>query len=284
MSVERRRQMIQSDHPQLSIVRQCELVSISRSGFYRRPAGETALNLELMRLIDAQFLETPWYGSRQMARHLRHEGYGAGRKRVRRLMARMGLAPIYQRPRTSVPHPEHRVFPYLLRDLVIGRPNQVWRADITDLPMRRGFLYLVAVMDWATRKVLAWRVSNTLEAEFCLEALEEALARFGRPESFNTDQGGQFTSPRFTGVLQRAGVRVSMDGRGRWLDNVFIERLWRSLKYECVYLHAFETGSELRAGLARWVGYYDAGRPHSALAGRTPDEAYGANEMEALAA
>jgi putative transposase len=284
MSVERRRQMIQSDHPQLSIVRQCELVAISRSGFYHRPAGETALNLELMRLIDAQFLETPWYGSRQMARHLRHEGYGAGRKRVRRLMARMGLAPIYQRPRTSVPHPEHRVFPYLLRDLVIGRPNQVWRADITDLPMRRGFLYLVAVMDWATRKVLAWRVSNTLEAEFCLEALEEALARFGRPESFNTDQGGQFTSPRFTGVLQRAGARVSMGGRGRWLDNVFIERLWRSLKYECVYLHAFETGSELRAGLARWVGYYDAGRPHSALAGRTPDEAYGANEMEALAA
>jgi putative transposase len=284
MSVERRRQMIQSDHPQLSIVRQCELVAISRSGFYHRPAGETALNLELMRLIDAQFLETPWYGSRQMARHLRHEGYGAGRKRVRRLMARMGLAPIYQRPRTSVPHPEHRVFPYLLRDLVIGRPNQVWRADITDLPMRRGFLYLVAVMDWATRKVLAWRVSNTLEAEFCLEALEEALARFGRPESFNTDQGGQFTSPRFTGVLQAAGARVSMDGRGRWLDNVFIERLWRSLKYECVYLHAFETGSELRAGLASWVGYYDAGRPHSALAGRTPDEAYGANEMEALAA
>jgi putative transposase len=284
MSVERRRQMIRSDHPRLSIVRQCELVAISRSGFYHRPAGETALNLELMRLIDAQFLETPWYGSRQMARHLRHEGYGAGRKRVRRLMARMGLAPIYQRPRTSVPHPEHRVFPYLLRDLVIGRPNQVWRADITDLPMRRGFLYLVAVMDWATRKVLAWRVSNTLEAEFCLEALEEALARFGRPESFNTDQGGQFTSPRFTGVLQEAGVRISMGGRGRWLDNVFIERLWRSLKYECVYLHAFETGSELRAGLARWVGYYDAGRPHSALAGRTPDEAYGANEMEALAA
>jgi putative transposase len=284
MSVERRRQMIQSDHPQLSIVRQCELVAISRSGFYHRPAGETALNLELMRLIDAQFLETPWYGSRQMARHLRHEGYGAGRKRVRRLMARMGLAPIYQRPRTSVPHPEHRVFPYLLRDLVIGRPNQVWRADITDLPMRRGFLYLVAVMDWATRKVLAWRVSNTLEAEFCLEALEEALARFGRPESFNTDQGGQFTSPRFTGVLQEAGVRISMDGRGRWLDNVFIERLWRSLKYECVYLHAFETGSELRAGLAKWIGYCNAGRPHSALAGQTPNEAYGADAMTRLAA
>jgi putative transposase len=284
MSVERRRQMIEPGHPQLSIVRQCELVAISRSGFYRRPAGETPLNLELMRLIDAQFLETPWYGARQMARYLRREGHAVGRKRVRRLMATMGLAPIYQRPRTSTPHPEHRVFPYLLRDLVIERPNQVWCADITYLPMRRGFLYLVAVMDWASRKVLAWRVSNTLEAEFCLEALEEALARFGRPEIFNTDQGGQFTSPRFTGVLQEAGVRIAMDGRGRWMDNVFIARLWRSPKYECVYLHAFETGSELRAGLASWVGYYNAGRPHSALAGRTPDEAYGANEMEALAA
>jgi putative transposase len=284
MSVERRRQMIEPGHPQLSIARQCQLVSISRSGFYHRPIGETPLHLELMRLIDAQFLETPWYGSRQMARHLQREGYAVGRKRVRRLMAKMGLAPIYQRPRTSVPHPEHRVFPYLLRDLVIDRPNQVWCADITYLPMRRGFLYLVAVMDWATRKVLAWRVSNTLDVEFCLEALEEALGRFGRPEIFNTDQGSQFTSPRFTDVVQQAGVRISMDGRGRWMDNVFIERLWRSLKYECVYLHAFETGSELRAGLTKWVGYYNAGRPHSALAGQTPDEAYRANEMEALAA
>jgi putative transposase len=237
-----------------------------------------------MRLIDAQFLETPWYGSRQMARHLRREGYVVGRKRVRRLMAKMGLAPIYQRPRTTVPNPEHRVFPYLLRDVAIDRPNQVWCADITYLPMRRGFLYLVAVMDWATRKVLAWRVSNTLEVEFCLEALEEALSRHGRPEIFNTDQGGQFTSPSFTGVLQRAGVRISMDARGRWMDNVFIERLWRSLKYECVYLHAFETGSELRAGLSKWIGYYNAGRPHSALAGQTPDEAYGADEMTRLAA
>jgi putative transposase len=284
MSLDQRRRMIEPDHTRLSIARQCELVSISRSGLYRRPAGETPLNLELMRLIDAQFLETPWYGARQMARHLRREGYMVGRKRVRRLMAKMGLAPIYQRPRTSTPHPEHRVFPYLLRDLAVERPNQVWCADITYLPMRRGFLYLVAVMDWATRKVLSWRVSNTMDVEFCLEALEEALARCGRPEIFNTDQGGQFTSPRFTAALQRAGVRISMDGRGRWLDNVFIERLWRSLKYECVYLHAFETGSELRAGLARWVGYYNAGRPHSALAGRTPDEAYGVDQMERLAA
>ena len=284
MSLDWRRQMIEPEHPQLSVVRQCELVSISRSGFYHRLAGETPLNLELMRLIDAQFLETPWYGARQMARHLRREGYAIGRQRIRRLMAKMGLAPIYQRPRTTVPNPEHQIFPYLLRDLAIDRPNQVWCADITYLPMRRGFLYLVAVMDWATRKVLAWRVSNTMDVEFCIEALEEALARFGRPEIFNTDQGSQFTSPRFTGILQRAGVRISMDGRGRWMDNVFIERLWRSLKYECVYLHAFETGSELRAGLSKWIGYYNGGRPHSALAGRTPDEVYAVNEVEKLAA
>jgi putative transposase len=284
MSVERRRRLIEPGHEQLSIVRQCELVAISRSGFYYQPVGETPLNLELMRLIDVQFLETPWYGSRQMARHLRREGFAVGRKRVRRLMAKMGLAPIYQRPRTTVPHPEHRVYPYLLRDLVIERPNQVWCSDITYIPMRRGFLYLVAVMDWATRKVLAWQVSNTMDVEFCLEALEEALGRFGRPEIFNTDQGSQFTSPRFTSILRDAGVRISMDGRGRWMDNVFIERLWRSLKYECVYLHAFETGSELRAGLSRWIGYYNTRRPHSTLAGRTPDEAYGATGMEKLAA
>ena len=183
--------MIDPDHPELPIVRQCELVSISRSGFYYQPAGETPLNLELMRLIDRQFLETPWYGSRQMARHLRREGYTVGRKRVRRLMARMGLEPIYQRPRTTVPHPEHQIYPYLLREMVIERPNQVWCADITYLPMQRGFLYLVAVMDWASRKVLSWRVSNTMDADFCIEALEEALERFGKPEIFNTDQGSQ---------------------------------------------------------------------------------------------
>ena len=225
MSVERRRQMVTSGHSQLSIVRQCELLSISRAGFYCQPAGETPLNLDLMRLIDAQFLETPWYGSRQMVRHLRREGCVVGRKRVRRLMAKMGLAPIYQRPRTTVPHPRHQVYPYLLRDLPIERANQVWCADITYIPMLRGFLYLVAVMDWSSRKVLAWRVSNTMDVEFCIEALEEALRRFGRPEIFNTDQGSQFTSPRFTGVLRDAGVRISMDGRGRWMDNVFIERL-----------------------------------------------------------
>jgi putative transposase len=284
MSVERRRQMIEPEHRRLSVVRQCELVSISRSGFYYPPAGETPLNLALMRLIDVQFLETPWYGSRQMARHLRREGYTVGRKRVRRLMAKMGLAPIYQRPRTTIPHPEHRIYPYLLREMVIDQPNQVWCADITYIPMRRGFMYLVAVMDWSTRKVLSWRVSNTMDVEFCIEALEEALARFGRPDIFNTDQGSQFTSPRFTSVLQQAGVRISMDGRGRWMDNVFIERLWRSLKYESIYLHAFETGSELRAGLTFWIGYYNARRPHSTLAGCTPDEAYRATGMAKLAA
>lgn len=266
--------MIEPEHPRLSVVRQCELISISRSGFYYRPAGEAPLNLTLMQLIDAQFLETPWYGSRQMARHLRREGYTVGRKRVRRLMARMGLEPIYQRPRTTIPHLGHRIYPYLLREMVVDRPNQVWCADITYIPMRRGFLYLVAVMDWSTRKVLSWRVSNTMDVEFCIEALEEALARYGRPDIFNSDQGSQFTSPRFTGVLQAAGVRISMDGRGRWMDNVFIERLWRSLKYECIYLHAFETGTDLRAGLTSWIGYYNARRPHSTLAGRTPDEAY----------
>jgi putative transposase len=284
MSIERRRQMIEPEHPRLSVVRQCELVSISRSGFYYRPAGETPLNLALMRLIDEQFLQTPWYGSRQMARHLRREGYTVGRKRVRRLMARMGLEPIYQRPRTTIPHPGHRIYPYLLREMVIDRPNQVWCADITYIPMRRGFLYLVAVMDWSTRKVLSWRVSNTMDVEFCIEALEDALARFGRPDIFNSDQGRQFTSPRFTGVLQAAGVRISMDGRGRWMDNGFIERLWRSLKYECIYLHAFETGTDLRAGLTSWIGYYNARRPHSTLAGRTPDEAYRATGTMKLAA
>jgi putative transposase len=199
-------------------------------------------------------------------------------------MATMELMPIYQRPHTTVPHPEHRIYPYLLRGLVVDRPNQVWCADITYIPMRRGFLYLVAVMDWATRKVLSWRVSNTMDVAFCIEALREALTRFGRPEIFNTDQGSQFTSAEFTDVLRTAEVRSSMDGRGRWMDNVFIERLWRSLKYECIYLHAFETGSELRVGLTRWIGYYNTRRPHSSLAGRSPDEAYGAPGMERLAA
>jgi putative transposase len=274
MSVERRRQMIEPGHPSLSVVRQCELVSISRSGFYYQPVGETAENLALMRLIDAQFLETPWYGSRQMASHLRREGYKVSRKRIRRLMAKMGLVPIYQRPRTTVPHPEHRIYPYLLRDMAITRPNQVWCADITYIPMRRGFLYLVAVMDWATRKVLSWRVSNTMDVEFCSAALEEALARFGCPEIFNTDQGSQFTSPRFTGVLHAAGVKISMDGRGRWMDNVFIERLWRSVKYEEVYLKDYTGGWDAEASLATYFRFYNNERIHQALGYRTPLEIY----------
>jgi putative transposase len=275
MSVARRRELVAPDHEHLSIARQCELLSISRSGLYYAPCGASEFTLLLMRLIDEQFLETPFYGARQMMRHLRRGGHCVGRHRVRRLMHLMGLAAVYQKPRTSAPHPEHMVYPYLLRDLTIDRPNQVWCADITYIPMRRGFLYLVAVMDWATRKVLSWRVSNTMEADFCIAALEEAIGRFGVPEIFNTDQGSQFTSPRFTEVLAGAGIRISMDGRGRWMDNVFIERLWRSLKYECVYLHAYETGSELRAGVTAWVGLYNTRRPHSALAGRTPDEVYG---------
>ena len=266
--------MVEASHPQLSIVRQCALLQISRSGHYYRPIGESEPTLALMRLIDEVFLDCPYYGSRQMARHLHRLGHQVGRNRVVRLMRKMGLRAIYQKPNTSAPHPEHRVYPYLLRDLAIVRPNQVWCSDITYIPMRRGFLYLVAIMDWHSRRVLSWRLSNTMDVTFCMEALEEALARHGKPEIFNTDQGSQFTSLSFTQMLTDADIRISMDGRGRWMDNVFIERLWRSLKYECVYLHAFETGLALHAGLLRWIGHYNMTRPHSSLAGRTPDEAY----------
>ena len=269
--------MIEPDHPRLSIVRQCGPVALSRSSFYSRPVGENSENLALMRLIDEQFLEAPWYGARQMARHLRRQGHVVGRKRVRRLMATMGLAAVYQRPRTTVPQPGHRIWPYLLRDLAIDRPDQVWCADITYIPMRRGFLYLVAVMDWVSRKVLAWRLSNTLDAEFCIDALEEALARHGRPEIFNTDQGrGQpVHQPALHRRLDR-GRRPGVDGRARPLDGQRVHRaaLWRSMKDEGVYLHAFETGSEARAGLDRWITSYNTDRPHSALGGRTPAEAH----------
>ncbi len=266
--------MIEPSHGQLSIVRQCVLLQISRSGHYYEPSGENAQTLALMRLIDEAFLAAPYYGSRQMMRHLHRLGHRIGRNRVVRLMRKMGLRAIYQKPNTSAPHPQHRVYPYLLRDLAVVRANQVWCTDITDIPMRRGFLYLVAVMDWHSRRVLSWRLSNTMDVGFCIEALEDALGLHGKPDIFNSDQGSQFTSLSFTQVLTDAGVRISMDGKGRWMDNVFIERLWRSLKYECVYLHAFETSLALHAGLTRWIGHYNAGRPHSALAGRTPDEAY----------
>jgi len=226
-------------HDRLSISRQRHLLSLQRSAYYYQPVGETPQNLELMRLIDEQYLETPWYGARQMARHLRREGHKVNRKRVGRLMRLMGLSAIYQKPNTSRPHPRHKVYPYLLRGMIIDRPNQVWCADICYIPVRRGFFYLVAIMDWTSRKVLSWRLSNTLDTEFCVAALEEALQRYGTPEIFNTDQGSQFTSDAFITVLKDRGIRISMDGKGRWMDNVMIERLWRSLKYECIYLHAF---------------------------------------------
>ena len=267
---------MEADHPGLSIAQQCALVGIARSTYYFKGKGETPLNLELMRTMDAQFLETPWYGSRQMSRHLRRHGYPkVNRKRVRRLMRKMGLSAIYQPPRTSQPHPEHRIYPYLLRDVAIERPNHVWCADITYIPMRRGFLYLVAIMDWASRTALSWRLSNTMDSAFCVEALEEALAKYGKPEIFNTDQGSQFTSEDFTDVLIDAGIRISMDGKRRWMDNVFIERLWRSLKYECVYLWEFVSGLEAGKKIGRWFRYYNEDRPHSALPDdKTPMEVY----------
>ena len=227
-----------------------------------------------MRRIDELFLKHPFYGARQMVRHLRLEGVRIGRRRASRLMRLMGLQAIYRAPRTSDPHPEQRVYPYLLKGMSINRSNQVWCADITYIPVRRGFLYLVAIMDWASRQVLAWRFSNTLEAGFCVEALDEALTRHGQPEVFNTDQGSQFTGFAFSGRLQAAGVRISMDGRGRCLDNIFIERLWRSLKYEAVYLHELTDGFEARRLIDEWIGFYNTERPHSALDGKTPAEAY----------
>jgi putative transposase len=231
-------------------------------------------DLELMRLIDEQFLKTPTWGSRSMRNHLRRLGYRINRKRVQRLMRIMGLEPIYPKPRTSRPHPDHKVYPYLLRDLTVDRPNHVWAADITYIPMRRGFMYLVAVMDWYSRKILSFRLSNTLDSEFCIEALEEALRRYGKPEIFNTDQGSQFTSRGFVGMLESHGIQVSMDGRGRAQDNIFVERLWWTLKYHYIYLHAFDSGSELRQGLRQWVAFYNQERPHQGLDNLTPDEVY----------
>ncbi len=281
MSRGERKAMIARERPDLSLSRQCRLLTISRSSFYYAPrhganGGESLENLALMRRIDELFLKYPFYGSRQMARQLRREGRRVGRHRVRRLMRLMGLEAIYQAPRTTVPHPAHRVYPYLLKGMAIGRSNQVWCADITYIPVQRGFLYLVAIMDWATRHVLAWWLSNTMDARFCIEALNEALARYGRPEIFNTDQGSQFTSFEFTGALKDAGIRISMDGRGRFIDNIFIERLWRSLKYEAVYLHELTDGFKAERIIGEWIDFYNTERPHSALDGRTPAEAYGA--------
>ena len=272
--------MVEPSHTDLTLTTQFRLLSISRSSWYYSPKGESALNLKLMRLIDEQFLATPYYGSRQMARWLKRQGEDVGRHRVRRLMRVMELRTIYQEPRTSQPHPHHRIYPYLLRKLAITRANQVWCTDITYIPIKRGFLYLVAIMDWQSRKVLSWRLSNTMEASFCIEALEEALARYGVPDIFNTDQGSQFTSLEFTAVLKDHGIKISMDGKGRWMDNVFIERLWRSLKYECVYLQAFETGTQARQQIRAWLSHYNQSRPHSTFDGQTPDEVYNLSHLQ----
>ena len=265
--------MVRRDH-KLSMRKQCELLQLSRSRLYYQPVGESTQNLRFMEIIDKQFLETPWYGSRQMARYMKRNNHQCGRHRIRRLMRLMRLVPIYQEPNTSKKHPHHKIWPYLLRNAAIDRPNQVWCADITYIPMRRGFLYLVAIMDWHSRKVLAWRLSNSMDADFCVEALKDALARHGRPEIFNTDQGSQFTSGAWIDVLTDAKIRISMDGKGRWIDNRMIERLWRSLKYECVYLHAWETGSQARAGVRNWMEFYNHRRPHKALGGRPPAVVY----------
>jgi putative transposase len=276
----RRSEMIEPSDTQLSIVRQCALLSISRSSHYFQGRGESPLNLKLMRLIDEQFMIRPSFGSRQMARWLRRAGYCIGRKRVRRLMRKMCLTPIFQGPKTSTPNSGHRIYPYLLRSLEIDQPNQVWTADITYIPMARGFLYLVAIMDWHSRRVLAWRLSNTMEASFCVEALEEAISRYGAPQIVNTDQGSQFTSSEWIETVQNAGAKVSMDGKCRWVDNVMIERFWRSLKYECVYLHAYDGGASARKGIGDWLTFYNVERPHSTFDGRTPDEVYNGLPMQ----
>jgi putative transposase len=282
MSRADRRAMIAPERAGLSLSRQCQLVSISRAAFYYRPKGESPENLALMRRIDELFLRYPFFGSRQMVRQLRRAGVCAGRHRVRRLMRLMGLEAIYRAPKTSAPHPAHRIYPYLLRNVAVTRPNQVWCADITYIPVRRGFLYLLAIMDWATRHVLAWRLSNTMDAGFCVDALRAAMARYGKPEIFNTDQGSQFTSLDFTGALRDAGVAISMDGRGRCLDNIFIERLWRSLKYEAVYLHEMTDGFAAERVIGDWIAFYNTERPHSALGGATPAEAYAARPVDMM--
>ena len=265
--------MIDCGHPGLSVRRQCELLGLNRSSLYYEPGGETAEDLRLMRLIDEQYTACPFYGSRRMTEWLVQRGEEVNRKRVQRLMRTMGLEAIYPKPRLSRPGEGHRIYPYLLRGVKVERPDQVWSADITYVPMTSGFMYLAAVIDWYSRYVVAWRLSNTLDGSFCLEMLEEAL-RGGRPEVFNTDQGVQFTAAAFVGCLERAGVAVSMDGRGRALDNVFVERLWRSVKYEDIYIRGYETVPELHRGLSRYFGFYNEERLHQSLDYRTPAAVY----------
>jgi putative transposase len=265
--------LIDVGHPALSVRRQCELLGLGRSSLYYEPAGESAESLRLMRLIDEQYTARPSYGSRRMTEWLAERGEEVNRKRVRRLMRAMGLEAIYPKPRLSAAGKGHKVYPYLLRGVKVERPDQVWSTDITYVPLPGGFMYLAAVIDWYSRYVIAWRLSNTLDGSFCLEMLEESL-RSGKPEVFNTDQGVQFTAEAFTGALERAGVAVSMDGRGRALDNVFVERLWRSVKYEDIYIRGYETVPELHRGLARYFGFYNGERPHQSLDYRTPAAVY----------
>jgi putative transposase len=258
----------------LPVTRQAELLDLSRSSVYYTPRPLSDRDLRLMRRLDELHLQLPFYGSRKLTRELRKEGHDVGRRHVVTLMRRMGIEVIYRRPRTSIPAREAAIRPYLLGNLSISRPNQVWASDITYLPMAHGFLYLVAILDVASRKVLAFRLSNTLTADFCVEALQEALAKFGAPEIFNTDQGSQFTSDEWINVLDDAGIAISMDGKGRWIDNVFIERLWRSVKYEEVYLHGYANGTQARISLTKYFSFYNARRSHQALEYRTPDEVY----------
>jgi putative transposase len=266
--------MVEPTNKKISIVNQCRVLNINRSTFYYKKKPVKPENLDLMRQIDQQYHEHPSFGSRSMRRFLERKGNKINRKRVQRLMRQMGIEAIYPKPRTSIPNPEHKVYPYLLRKMTINTPNKVWAADITYVPMGRGFMYLVAVMDWHSRKVLSWRVSNTLESDFCVSALEEAIDNYGKPEIFNTDQGTQFTSKSFIGVLKSNHIQISMDGRGRCLDNVFIERLWWTVKYHYLYLWAFENGTALRKGLQKWFRFYNQDRSHQALDEMTPDKVY----------
>lgn len=265
--------MIEPAHPDFSLRRQCELLGLPRSTWYYQPVGESAANLQLMRLIDEQYLRTPFYGWPRMTACLRRAGHAVNHKRVQRLMAKMGLQAIYPKPKTSTAAKGHTIYPYLLRGLAIGRPNLVWSADITYVPMRQGFLYLVAVIDWFSRYVLTWQLSNTLDGYFCLDTLQQAL-QMGRPQIFNTDQGAQFTADAFTACLASAKIQISMDGRGRALDNIFVERLWRSVKYEDIYIKDYALVPELETGLAAYFHFYNHERPHQSLGYRTPAEVH----------
>ena len=275
--------MIDRTHP-LPITRQAEALGMARSTVYALPTPVSDRDLDLMKRIDRLHLEMPYAGSRMLRDLLNQDGIEVGRKHVATMMKRMGIEALYRKPRTTKKHPEHRVYPYLLRGLNINRPNQVYAMDITYIPMARGFVYLVAVLDWYSRKVLSWRVSITMDVHFCLEALEEAINVHGVPEIVNTDQGSQFTSQAFTGLLKEHGIRISMDGKGAWRDNVFIERLWRSVKYEEVYLHAYDTVSDSRAGIGKYFNLYNRRRPHSSLKRKTPDQVYYSQQPLTLAA